>query len=244
MIKKIYKFILYAFCKLLKKRRLACSEFGGHYELSIISEPKIKSLLNNEAILLFAEIIKKFSSESYSFSRFANPNWDDMVRNESGEHYRLLPAIVKALNAKNVVEIGTFMGASSVAIIENTNANVLTYDLLKWDSMDTYLSSEDFETGRVRQILEDISERDFFLKNLENLINADVVFVDAPKDGKFEPLFWSHIESKKINLHGKVFIFDDIRVSTMHDFWQDLNYPKIDLGSLGHWSGTGLVLLL
>jgi predicted O-methyltransferase YrrM len=244
MFKIFYKAILNIFSKLIKKRRIACCEFGAHYELTIVSEPKIKMPISAELLSLFVKIANNISTEPYTFSRKVSQNWDNLVRNESGEHYRLLPAIIKAINAKNIIEIGTFMGASSVAIIENSQASIVTYDLLSWDSMDTYLKPIDFSNGRVRQILGDISNNEFFLTNLPNLVHADMIFVDAPKDGIFEPRFWSLVEANKRELLGKVFVFDDIRVSTMHDFWQDIDYPKIDLGSLGHWSGTGLVILI
>jgi hypothetical protein len=38
-----------------------------------------------------------------------------------------------------------------------------------------------------------------------------------------------------------VVMFDDIRLWNMLPFWQEIDRPKLDLTSFGHWSGTGLV---
>lgn len=34
---------------------------------------------------------------------------------------------------------------------------------------------------------------------------------------------------------------DDIRVWTMLKTWREISYPKLDLTSFGHWSGTGII---
>ena len=72
------------------------------------------------------------------------------------------------------------------------------------------------------------------------LEQADIIFMDALKDGKQEYLFlenFSKLQFKKKCL----FIFDDIRLWNMLDIWYNLNKPKLDMTSFGHWSGTGLV---
>jgi len=36
-------------------------------------------------------------------------------------------------------------------------------------------------------------------------------------------------------------LFDDIRLWNMLDIWRSIDFPKLDLTSFGHWSGTGVV---
>ena len=36
-------------------------------------------------------------------------------------------------------------------------------------------------------------------------------------------------------------VFDDIRLWNMLEIWREIRHPKIDLTSLGHYTGTGLV---
>jgi hypothetical protein len=66
------------------------------------------------------------------------------------------------------------------------------------------------------------------------------LFVDAPKDGVFEPAFIKNLAEMKTKKELLV-IFDDIRVLNMLLPWRSIKRPKFDLISFGHWSGTGLV---
>src|ERR1019366_4398472 len=39
--------------------------------------------------------------------------------------------------------------------------------------------------------------------------------------------------------NGPIVMFVDIRLWGMLSFWQEIERPKLDLTSFGHWSGTG-----
>jgi hypothetical protein len=39
---------------------------------------------------------------------------------------------------------------------------------------------------------------------------------------------------------GAIFVLDDVRVSSMVRFWQDLKMSKVDVGGFAHFSGTGV----
>ena len=51
--------------------------------------------------------------------------------------------------------------------------------------MPSHFKSSDFEKS-LNQIIGDLSKDDFFDENLEILNDADLIFMDAPKDNKFE----------------------------------------------------------
>ena len=60
------------------------------------------------------------------------------------------------------------------------------------------------------------------------------------KDGKQEELFLKNF--KKLGLKdGTLLFFDDIRVWNMIKVWHEIDMPKIDITSFGHWSGSGIV---
>ena len=45
------------------------------------------------------------------------------------------------------------------------------------------------------------------------------------------------------NWHGKL-LLDDINLNQeMKNFWNGISHEKYDLTDIGHWSGTGLVIL-
>src|SRR5205085_5045450 len=86
---------------------------------------------------------------------------NDFSRIWPGEHYRLLAALVKLLQPKRVVEIGTFRGLSALALKKflPSAAKIVTFDVVPWDSLaDTCLVPEDFEGDRLRQQIGDLSD--------------------------------------------------------------------------------------
>lgn len=159
-----------------------------------------------------------------------------------GEHYRFLASLVELLAPKRIVEIGTFTGMSGAAILETMPAEgrLTTFDILPWDQFDTHLRREDFESGRISQELADLSQPDAFAKHANLLSEADFIFCDAPKDGVFEWRFLKLLTSLPPK-PGRVMMLDDIKVLNMIGVWQAIESPKVDLTSVGHWSGTGLV---
>jgi len=64
--------------------------------------------------------------------------------------------------------------------------------------------------------------------------------VDGPKDGFFERQFLKHLSEIDTAAH-KLLVFDDIRTWNMLAIWREISFPKLDLTSFGHWTGTGLV---
>ena len=107
------------------------------------------------------------------------------VRAWPGEHYRLLPALVQEVGARRVVEIGTFKGQGALALAAAGDVEVVTYDVLAWDTFDdTALRPSDLEGGRVRQLvgdLGDLGDDVYRMSQLDELRAADVVFMTAPR---------------------------------------------------------------
>ena len=70
---------------------------------------------------------------------------------------------------------------------------------------------------------------------------ADVVFVDALKDGVMEARLFKQLETVKF-VGAPIVVFDDIRFLSMLSFWRSITRPKLEgLTSFGRWTGTGLV---
>jgi predicted O-methyltransferase YrrM len=158
-----------------------------------------------------------------------------------GEHYRLLAALVKVLEPSHIVEIGTHTGMGTKALLAGSQtATITTYDLIPWVKFDSHLDRDNFDSGRVFQVLADLSNPELFKQSEDTLNKSDLLFIDGPKDGKFENSFLKNLTQlppKK----GQILIIDDIRFVNMIDVWEGISSPKLDLTSFGHWSGTGLV---
>ena len=190
----------------------------------------------SDAIKIAYKLELKCGKKNLSDSKFLNEF--------PGEHYKILSSIVKATNAKEVVEIGTYTGLGALSIKEGLNplGKITTYDLISWDKLgfESHFTIDDFKDGSIKQILGDLSENIFFEENLETLNRSDIIFMDASKDDNFEYKMLKQFLKLKPKI-GKLLILDDIKFINMIDLWRSIKSPKFDISSFGHWSGTGIV---
>lgn len=174
---------------------------------------------------------------------------DDRTNNEPdwtsiwpGEHYRLLLGLVRALQPSTVIEIGTFTGMGSLAILQALpeTAKLRTFDIVPWDQIpNTHLRSADFNE-RFQQVVADVSAPNGIEPYRALFEDADFVFIDGPKDGVTEARILLALETLHFR-KSPIVMFDDIRVMTMIGIWRAIAKPKLDISSFGHWSGTGLI---
>ncbi|MCL4788061.1 MAG: methyltransferase [Verrucomicrobia bacterium] len=160
-----------------------------------------------------------------------------------GEHYKLLAALVQTLQPRRVVEIGTFQGLGALALKHALppHGELITLDIIPWPEIkDSALRPSDFEDGRLRQVIGDLSVPTFFSSFANTLAGTDLLFVDAPKDGRFERTLLQHLATIQLPRQALV-AFDDIRQWNMLAIWREIARPKLDLTSFGHWTGTGLI---
>jgi predicted O-methyltransferase YrrM len=149
---------------------------------------------------------------------------------------------VQELEAKTVIEIGTFTGMGTLALGQMLppDGHLVTFDLLPWDSFEqTWLAESDFAQGRITQVLADIGAAGGIEPYREVFAEAEFIFVDGPKDGVTEQKFIDAIGSLHLPKN-PIVMFDDTRVINMIEIWRRFGRPKMDLTSFGHWSGTGL----
>jgi len=160
-----------------------------------------------------------------------------------GEHYKLLAGLVKVLQPKLIIEIGTFTGLSALALKKclPPDGKLVTFDIIDWRKLaNRALVEEDFADGRLEQRLDDLSDPTVMERHLGLLKGADLIFIDAAKDGVQEQRFLTNFAGVQFDKPPFI-IFDDIRLWNMLKIWRLIRHPKLDLTSFGHWSGTGLV---
>ena len=156
-----------------------------HFEPSIIyslqKEPVLNefifNLFNNASNFAFSEKIKNIDNKLKD-SRFYNTF--------PGSHYRILNGIVKFLNPKLVIEVGTYTGMGTFALSQNLNGEIVSFDIIDYKNFETHLNDEFLKKNKFKQYLSDLSEKTEYDKHYQLLNNADIIFIDAPKDGKFE----------------------------------------------------------
>ncbi|MDX2195140.1 MAG: hypothetical protein NW207_01885 [Cytophagales bacterium] len=160
-----------------------------------------------------------------------------------GDHYRLLGAFMRVLKPKVVLEVGTFRGVSALAMRKYMpqEAVLHTFDIVEYHKYTGhYFKPGDFENGKLVQHISDISKTEYFAKYKELIESADFIFLDAAKDKVQERRFFEHFAQCKFQRR-PIIMLDDIKVWNMLRIWEDIPYPKLDITSFGHFSGTGLV---
>jgi len=213
-----------------------------HAELSVISSA-VDLLPPPDDFLLDLFICAADKARNIDLSwieqRCSNPSQSKYVQQWPGEHYRLLSALVRCTNAKKVVEVGTHIGLGALSLMAK-DVSVITYDIVPWDEFpNTALLTDDFKNG-LEQRVGDLSDRKYFETQISVLTEAEILFIDGPKDGIFEPKLAEYLVSELAG-SGKLVIWDDIRVMTMVDAWRRIPVAKLDATSIGHWSGTGFM---
>ena len=210
-----------------------------HFEPSIIyslqKEPVLNefifNLFNNASNFAFSEKIKNIDNKLKD-SQFYNTF--------PGSHYRILNGIVKFLNPKLVIEVGTYTGMGTFALSQNLNGEIVSFDIIDYKNFETHLNDEFLKKNKFKQYLSDLSEKTEYDKHYQLLNNADIIFIDAPKDGKFEYKLHENMTNLK-NKENKILILDDIKFMNMINLWNSIKSPKMDIVSVGNWTGTGLV---
>jgi hypothetical protein len=155
---------------------------------------------------------------------FSQPNWG--LR----EHYRLLAYISSKLSYNTIFDIGTFRGHSSLALSQNKNVKVVSYDIVDIKHLKIYPNNVEYNIGDFRKD--------------PRLHHAPFIMIDvAPHDGIQEQEF--HKFFIETGYKGVTF-WDDIHFSKeMTDWWTSVNDPSIirmDISSIGHYSGTGMII--
>jgi hypothetical protein len=186
------------------------------------------------ATLLDIKFINKIDLKT----KFHNINLVDNFYKSSGEqHYMLLAYLSTLFNNKNIIEIGTHLGESAIALSYNKNNVIYTFDILD------NVSKEKKQVENIKFIIDDVmtdyKTRD---KWKELILSSVFIFLDVDShNGSAEYDFYLFL--KENNYNGFVVCDDIWYFKEMRDnFWYKIDYEyKYDISHLGHWSGTGII---
>jgi hypothetical protein len=190
---------------------------------------KLSLLLAGETQKLLPEVqsVDLFNS-STSLSNF---QYRSYYNEQAGkEHYKLLAFVASLFPSQTIYDIGTHFGGSSVAL-STTAHKVISYDIVEMKQLIVLPSNVEYKIGDFRKD--------------PDVLNSPFIFVDVdPHDGIQERDFHSFfLESK----YKGIVLWDDIRANReMHEWWSSIQesdtIKKVDLSTLGHWSGTGMIV--
>lgn len=170
---------------------------------------------------------------------------------DGNNHYLFLNSLAISTKAKRIVDLGTASGSSLCAFLSAKNVEFVdTFDLTPLDKNTSWVSAE--SKTEIKHFLSDNQQRwKQHIVNLEifenwemhrDLFNeADLILTDTQHLGEFESLMGKRFVAE---LNPEIiFVWDDIRLSSMCDFWDSLEMKKLDIGGIGHISGTGISMI-
>jgi predicted O-methyltransferase YrrM len=215
-----------------------------HMEYSVLASPDDDPAKPSARLLDLASAViagaRAIDLAAVSQRMHEPPYWPDFW---PGEHYKPLAALVTILRPRCIIEIGTFTGLSSLSMRSalSQEGRLVTFDLVPWDQVPhTCLVPDDFADGRLTQILGDLSQPEVFAQHKNLLKQAELFFIDGPKDKVFEKEILAALSRIEFRTP-PILVFDDIRIWNMLKIWREIDRPKLDITSFGHWTGTGLV---
>lgn len=152
------------------------------------------------------------------------------------QHYRLLSYFSTLYNNVNIIDIGTHLGESALALSYNETNQIHSFDILDKVSKDKKEKTN--ITFHIQDILTNVLIRDQYK---ELILNSTFIFLDVdPHNGTMEYDFYLFL--KENNYNGFVICDDIWYFKDMRDnFWYNIEDEfKYDISNLGHWSGTGI----
>lgn len=156
---------------------------------------------------------------------------DNLFYMDAGQtEYHLYAYISKLFDGVTILDVGTRNGNSAIALSDNPNNNVISYDIHVTPAQSNIL--RDNIEFRIAEFTED---------NID-FSSVPVIMIDVdPHDGSQERRMFGRLE--EIGWEGIV-ILDDTREDMWPDiykFVQELPYTVHDVTDIGHFSGTAIV---
>ena len=155
---------------------------------------------------------------------------------QTGQHYKLLSYVSTLYDNITILDVGTYDGASCLALAQNKNNKVITYDIenIFYPKISPLPFINDYPN--VSRKIMDINTEDS-----EIIKSAQIIMLDIMHDGDTEKKFSDMLDS--IGYKGYVFC-DDV-FSNHHprcsEWFSNLTVEKYDLTEIGGHNGTGLL---
>jgi hypothetical protein len=177
--------------------------------------------------------IKLEDIKNINFDSFKSViNEHDFFDRPGKQHYRLLAYLSTLFNNVNIIDIGTHVGESALALSFNKTNIIHSFDIIKKNVR---------QQPNINFYIENLLEKEVQDKWKDIILGAPFIFLDVdPHNAHMEMEFYNYLKS--INYQGFVVCDDIWYFKEMRDnFWYKLpDNEKYDLTQYGHWSGTGI----
>lgn len=158
------------------------------------------------------------------------------------EHYKLLAYLSTQLHCKRILDIGTYFGHSCNALSYAPDKEVLSFDVA--DRLPLRHASLDPEHGGIASVKDRPNVRCMYTDYMADLADlvcgCDLVVIDDDHTGRTQRRIMQRL--REVKYTGLVLIDDTRLNSAMLHMFADIPETKVDVTSVGHWSGTGIIV--
>jgi len=159
-----------------------------------------------------------------NFDNSIDKEW--FVLEPGKDHYRLLAYISQQVNNTKILEVGALFGNSALAFSLNPTNIIYSFDVQDRISLKKIPSNLNFTQGNI-------------LDHPEIILTSRIILVDTWHHIDFELAFFDFL--KKYKYKGLVILDDITMTPEMFEWWNSIEQDKLDVSSIGHINGTGLV---
>lgn len=181
---------------------------------------------NNDIIFSKHEIDKMDMTFSTEFLTHKNKHY--ILEDAGREPYKLYAYLSEKFNNSIILDIGSYLGNSAIALSKNKSNTVISYDIIDTDVKKINKKNVIWKTMN-------------FMEDNIDYSNVKIILIDIePHDGIEETKMIQFLKEK--GWQG-ILLLDDIHLNeNMNSFWNNITSEnKMDITSFGHFSGTGIV---
>jgi len=175
-------------------------------------------------------VIRKSEIQNLDVSALENASLNPNDWLSAGQsEYRLYAYLSTCFNDSVILDVGTRVGGSALALSYNENNRVISYDLVEQGASKIVKDNIEFKI------------QDFREDETLNYDEISIIMIDVdPHDGVQEVEMMEFLNDKEWK---GIILLDDIGPAwpEVQDMWDAIEDPKIDVTEVGHMSGTGLV---
>ena len=210
--------------------------------VACVPQAELKPELSRPQLRILADAVSTAVSTDLSGTSERLPLQEDRewFTTWPGEHYTLLASLAESISAQRAWDIGTYHGASALALA-GVVESVVTNDVVPLSDMEGAYVALESDWPNVTQVVGNLADDHFYATHETSIADADLIVMDGPKDGRFEYAVVPRLLTTMKT--GSILVMDDIRFANMRALWLGLDRPRIDVGCFGHWSGTGIVFI-
>ncbi|MBC8555035.1 MAG: class I SAM-dependent methyltransferase [Candidatus Brocadiales bacterium] len=167
-----------------------------------------------------------------------NEEYLGYLQNTDGNfYYQWLALLVKNTKPKLILELGNSFGLSTLMMFSQLpeTAQLISIDLI---NQLEFIPPHVFNDSRLKFYFGNDLNLNIFGNDVP--VGIDILFIDT--DHTFAQISSEWEIYKHLCNPGAIIVLDDIRMNDMSDFWNSLQYPKLELTEKCHHSGFGFFL--